>query len=354
VKTVSLALIAKNEEAHIKNCLHSVQNAVDEMIVVDTGSTDNTKQFAMECGAKVYDFPWTNSFADARNYALQQASSDWILVLDADETLEARSAELIREFITGSPAIGRVNIVSKYLDNGEVRYDCSPISRLFPKGVTYTGRIHEQVISSLPHRMTGITVAHEGYFQTDKTERNLSLLMKELDEEPNNPYLLMQTAREYRNRHDYHTANQLFSRSYQYATKEEGYYPKLIVDYVYSMMKIGQLDEGYIVIKAEEERLAFFPDFHFLLGMFYMDYVLGDIAARVEKLPNIETSFLKCMELGERKELGGVVGAGSFLAAYNLGVYYEVIGDSGKALKYYRLSSDQGYQKAMDRLRLLK
>lgn len=353
MNTISLTMICKDEEKFIKHCLTSVADFINEIILVDTGSTDNTKQIAIDCGAKVYDFPWTGSFAEARNYALQQASGDWILVLDADEHLAPGSAEIIKEFISGPPAIGRVNVVSKYLDNGEIRYASSPISRLFPKGVYYKGSIHEQVVSDLPHRMTSITVNHDGYYQTDKTARNLPMLEKELQKDPNNPYLFMQMAREYKNKHDYLEANRFFTQAYQLATKKEGYYPKLVVDYIYNLMKLGKLDLGYEVIQAEQEKLSHFPDFHFALGMFYMDYVLSNAAVHIDKLPRIEGAFIKCLELGDRKEFGGIIGTGSFLAAYNLGAYYEVVGDIQKAVHYYQLSADHDYQKAKERLRLL-
>lgn len=354
MKTISLTMIVKNEQDYIAKSILSAKSHVDEIIVVDTGSTDSTKQIAIDCGAKVYDFPWTNSFAEARNYALQQATGDWILVLDADEHLAPDTAHLIRQFTAGPPAIGRVNIVSKLLNHGEIAYAQSPISRLFPRGVYYEGNIHEQVVSDLPHRLTGVTAYHEGYFQTDKTGRNLPLLQKELEHNSNNPYLLMQVAREYSNKQEYAEADRYFEKAYQLAPIHEGYYPRLVVDYIYNLMKIGKLETGYTVIQAEQERLSRNPDFHFASGMFYMDYVLGNVAAHVDKLSRIETSFLRCLELGERKNSGGVVGTGSFLAAYNLGVYYEVIGSTSKAVHYYRLSSEQGYSKASERLRLLK
>lgn len=354
MKTISLAMIVKNEQAHIAKCLLSAKDHVDEMIVVDTGSTDDTRQIARECGAVVYDFAWTDSFAEARNFALQKATGDWILVLDADEHLAPDTAHLIRKFVSGTPAIGRVNIVSKFMENGEIRYSQSPISRLFPKGVEYKGRIHEQVVSDLPHCLTGVTVNHEGYFQTDKTNRNLPLLMKELEQDPHNPYLLMQIAREHKNKQDFVGADRFFAQAYQAATGQEGYYPALVVDYLYNLMKIGKLDAGYDLIGAEQERLSRYPDFHFASGMFYMDYVLGNVAAHLDKLPRIEASFLRCLELGERLDASSVVGTGSFLAAYNLGVYYEVIGNTAQAIHYYQLSAKSEYPKAMERLRLLK
>jgi glycosyltransferase involved in cell wall biosynthesis len=82
---VSLCLIAKNEEANLPACLPSVAGLVEEMIVVDTGSTDRTKEVAAQLGARVFDFTWVDSFAAARNESLRHATGDWILWLDGDE-----------------------------------------------------------------------------------------------------------------------------------------------------------------------------------------------------------------------------------------------------------------------------
>ena len=85
--TLSLCMIVKNEEKHLARCLLSAGPAVDEMIIVDTGSTDRTKDIARAYGAKVFDLPWTNDFSEARNCSLSGAAGDWILVLDADEVI---------------------------------------------------------------------------------------------------------------------------------------------------------------------------------------------------------------------------------------------------------------------------
>ncbi len=91
--TFSLCMIVKNEEAVLKRCLDSFKNAFDEIIVVDTGSTDNTKLIAKEYTDKIYDFAWTGSFSDARNYAFSKASCDYIYSCDADEVLEPSEFE---------------------------------------------------------------------------------------------------------------------------------------------------------------------------------------------------------------------------------------------------------------------
>ena len=97
--SLSLCMIVKNEEQHLTRCLLSAQPAVDELILVDTGSTDRTKDIARAFGAKVFDFPWTNDFSEARNYSLSKASGDWILVLDADEVISSLDYAAIEKIL---------------------------------------------------------------------------------------------------------------------------------------------------------------------------------------------------------------------------------------------------------------
>jgi len=92
-------MMAKNEEHCIRKCLNSVKHIVDEMIVVDTGSTDKTKEIAKELGAKVFDFKWIDDFSAARNFSLSKAKCDWILVLDADEFIQKKDAQKILDLI---------------------------------------------------------------------------------------------------------------------------------------------------------------------------------------------------------------------------------------------------------------
>lgn len=110
-ESVSLCMIVKNEKCHLARCLQSAKPVVDEIVIVDTGSTDETKEIAMVFGARVYDFPWIDDFSKARNFALSKASGDWILVLDADETLSAKDHGTFRQVLARSqsrPAAYRI------------------------------------------------------------------------------------------------------------------------------------------------------------------------------------------------------------------------------------------------------
>lgn len=100
VSSISLCMIAKNEEQLLKNALESVKPFVDEMIVVDTGSEDSTRQLAQECGAIVYDFKWENDFSRAKNFAKSMAKGEWILFLDADECFSAQDLKDIKKVIS--------------------------------------------------------------------------------------------------------------------------------------------------------------------------------------------------------------------------------------------------------------
>jgi tetratricopeptide (TPR) repeat protein len=101
--SVTLCMIVKNEQGHLARCLRSVKPLVDEMIVVDTGSSDRTPDIAKIFGAKVFDFPWKNHFSKARNFSLSKAAGDWILVLDADEAISVKDHDEFRRILKLSP-----------------------------------------------------------------------------------------------------------------------------------------------------------------------------------------------------------------------------------------------------------
>ena len=115
---LSLAMIVKNEAAHLGHCLDSVRGLVDEMVVVDTGSTDGTVALARARGAEVCHFPWIGDFAAARNASLAHVTGDWVLVLDADEAVDAVDFPLIREAISQDQVCGFQLLIRNYLPDG--------------------------------------------------------------------------------------------------------------------------------------------------------------------------------------------------------------------------------------------
>ncbi len=141
-------MIVKNEEANLGRCLASVQPYVDEMVIVDTGSSDNTKAIAEQYGAKVYDHPWQDDFATARNVALSHVSGDWVLVLDADETLTEAAGLALRDAIT-QPDYLVINLLRQEIGAKDNPY--SEVSRLFRRhpALRFSHPYHAQVDDSV-------------------------------------------------------------------------------------------------------------------------------------------------------------------------------------------------------------
>ena len=96
---LSICLITKNEEAHLARCLESVRGLHDDLVVVDTGSSDRTVDIARAFGARLFEFAWQDDFSRARNFCIEQAAGDWILSLDADESIALRDHAVIREWL---------------------------------------------------------------------------------------------------------------------------------------------------------------------------------------------------------------------------------------------------------------
>ncbi|NLK86446.1 MAG: glycosyltransferase [Clostridiaceae bacterium] len=347
-------MIVKNEEKHIARCLDSVRGIVDEIIVVDTGSTDKTKELAMSYGASVYDFEWIDDFSAARNFSIEKSTGDWNLFLDADEYITNDCRDIIRRFINNNQAIGKIACTNYFYDGDELHKRISHISRLAPKSVFFEGRIHEQLCSDLPRINVDVQVSHDGYLKEGKSDRNLPILYSELESDPKNPYILYQIASTLFASKKHAEADQYFRAFYECAPILANYRYTGIVSYLYNIIALKKFEEGLQIIANEKDRLSGFPDFHFVCGIFYMELVLSDVGRYIKYLPLIEQEYLMCLEIGETDVFDSVVGTGSYCAAYNLAAYYEVSGNTAKALQYYEMSHKWGYEKASQRLAVLK
>ena len=200
---LSICLIAKNEEQFLAQCLKSVQGLDAQIILVDTGSKDRTVEIAREFGAEIHHFAWCEDFAAARNAALEPATGDWILVLDADEELPAaQHAKLLADMKNAHAIAYRMPMINAGKNDGRCY-----VPRLFRNapGVHYFSRIHEQVFPSLlaSSQAWGLKsplgtaeLVHHGYTKElvrdrNKIERNLNLLKLALAENPSDVNLVM-------------------------------------------------------------------------------------------------------------------------------------------------------------------
>lgn len=146
--TISACIIAKNEEKNLLRCLKSITNLADEIILVDTGSNDNTINIAKKFNANIIEFPWNNNFSDARNKALEHATKDWILIIDCDEALDISQIRDIKNTLSQASNIGfslkLVNIINNSPIEGEYLF------RIFKNysGFYFKGRINERIFNS--------------------------------------------------------------------------------------------------------------------------------------------------------------------------------------------------------------
>jgi tetratricopeptide (TPR) repeat protein len=196
-------MIARNEAEHLPRCLESIKDLVQEIIFVDTGSTDNTVEIAKTYGAKVFHFPWADNFSDARNFAIKHATGDWILHLDADEELKKEDIPLVKEIIEDRDANG-VQCVIYNVQKDSTDFLISYFFRLFRNnvGVYYSGLIHETPIIPGTQLHSNIGIIHYGYALReegwkDKCERNVRLLKKQLMNSPDDPFIHFHLAKTY-------------------------------------------------------------------------------------------------------------------------------------------------------------
>jgi tetratricopeptide (TPR) repeat protein len=202
---VSLCMIVKNEEAALPLCLGTVADLVDEIVIVDTGSADRTKAVAAQFGANVYDFPWVDDFAAARNEGLRHATGDWIFWIDADDRIDEPNRQKLRTLFAGLPD-DNVAYVMTYLDvTNNSPADHVKLFRNHPQ-IRWQYRIHEQILPSIERmggRVCGTDVVIHTVGYTDpgvmrrKLERNLRLLQREDAEHPDDPVILFNLGRTY-------------------------------------------------------------------------------------------------------------------------------------------------------------
>lgn len=195
--TISACMIVKDEEALLPRCLCSVQSLADEIIVVDTGSTDRTREIARDFGALVLEFPWRGDFSSARNESIRHATKDWILIIDADEELPAEDLPAIRFFVEQPDIrILSLSVFNKSLETGQVS-SFLPSTRLFRRDLNlrYYGIVHNRlnVPPEIPITRCPARVFHYGYdLSVDALEkkkvRTRALLEKQLADHPDDVY----------------------------------------------------------------------------------------------------------------------------------------------------------------------
>lgn len=345
---ISVCMIAKNEDNHIEECLKRLRPCKFEVIVVDTGSVDRTVEIAQRYADRVFHFAWCNDFSAARNFSVQQASNDWVLIIDCDEYLENVNLAQLEEAISlNSRAVGMIVRNNPYSVQGVRSVMSERIGRLFNRRYChFEGIIHEQVCS-LDGRETEVfqiplTFYHEGYVSESgkrmRATRNLELLLHDLEAKGPSPYIYYQLGQNYVFLNDLEKAAQYYQKGLEMnADPAAAFVQSMAETYGYCLIELARYDDAMALLK-QYEQLSDRADFVYLSGMVYMKKGVWDKA--IEEFKKA-ASFPTC----SRK------GVNSYQANYNIASVYETLGRLDDARSYYRKCGD--YAPALRRLKEL-
>lgn len=341
---ISLCMIMRDEEQHLARCLTSVRGAVDEIIIVDTGSVDSSVAIAERFGATVLHEEWKGDFAAPRNTAIDAATGDWILVLDADE--EVIGAQALRELIAAPGVEGwslrEVNFIGEERGIDSVVMSAFRLFRNRPQ-YRYEGALHEQVMGAVAHaglgemRFAGVEIHHYGYLEPTnrakkKSDRNMAIVLGEVERRPEDPFTLFNAGVEFQRVERHEEALEYFRRSFDNLDSLAVYYASLLVrNIVASLHMLGRDDEALEVLADGLQAYPDFADLHHLEGRVY--------AARREYRAAMR-SFRRAVEIGEH---GGdrylsQTGMGSFYALSGLGLLHQLMGDKAEAVRAFKRS----------------
>jgi glycosyltransferase involved in cell wall biosynthesis len=288
-------MIVQDEEDCLLAALQSVQALTDELIMVDTGSTDRTPQLALTAGAKLFHRAWTNDFSVARNFALQQASSDWILVLDADEVLESIDSETFSALLTNDQVEGYFLRIRNILDSNQAE-SSDQVVRLFRNKPLYRfeGAIHEQAAPAILRVNNGnglasapLTIDHFGYLKErlhskEKFTRNSEIIKQELQRNPDNPFLLYCLGLEYYQQDSISEGLNQLSKALGHMSGHEGYFEDVLLNLAHGYLRLEEITP---LIDFLSKALSMYPahaDFLFLRGSAYFQQ--GNYPKAVEDL----------------------------------------------------------------------
>lgn len=340
--TVSLCMIVKNEERFLKSCLDSVKDLVNEMIIVDTGSTDKTIDIAKEFDAKIIYYNWKNDFADARNVSLSYAKMDWILLMDGDDIFDSKDYDKFKDILTNSDEEHDIYFFNTASFAGSVNGEIinNPNVRLVRnnKGYKFRGAIHEQITNEngIPEsnkiKYYNINIYHYGYLtevtkEKNKRNRNISILEEELKKDPENNFNINNLATEYYCLNNFEKSLELYNLAYKNMKPEIGYSSRLVMRRITNFMALGRFKEA---LQAIDEGLKFYPN--------YTDLVFekAEIYEKQGKYTLAIRALIECLQRGESPmELNFLSGSGSYKAYELLGDIYTKLKDFDKALEAY-------------------
>jgi len=342
---LSACLIVRDNEATIGACLASILPYVDEVVVVDTGSTDRTPEICLRHGARLFRFPWCDDFSAARNVSLDHARGEWLFWLDSDDTVPAACGLRLRGLADGEHAPHVLGYVMQVHcpgpDDGSHHnltvVDHVKLIRHRPD-LRFEGRIHEQLLPAIRRAQgevawTDIYVVHSGADQSPeglarKLERDLRILHRELRERPEHPFVLFNLGMTYADAQRYEEAIGYLQRCLRGSRPEESHLRKAYALLVNALSQSQRHDEADDVC---QQALSCYPeDKELLFRSAMLHHQFGRLQAA-------EQAYLRVLHGHEERHFASVdQGVAGYKARHNLALVYGDLGALEEAQAQWR------------------
>jgi len=354
---LSCCMIVKNEEKFLEQCLNSITELVDEIIIVDTGSTDKTKEIAAQFTDKIFDFQWCDDFSAARNESLKHATGDWILVLDADETISGSDHTKVKELIQKDNVVGAVGYIliqrNYFKSSEDLKYDLvnglniheagldqsgfvrsegdkyvessstagwlpTPMVRLFRNlpGISFSGVVHEDVFASLKGKIIAgdVPIHHFGKMDIESWKRKWVVyerLAEKKVEQEQDYYAYYELGRQYLENRKMDLAKEMFLHSI--SLKNDFWIPWFNVGAI--LLIEGNLEKAIKSLEKARSLNSQIVSIHENLGIAY---------AKNRQFQKAIESFVAGLELHPQASI-----------FKNMGICYEEMGDMNRASLAY-------------------
>jgi len=347
---LSLCMIVRDSRRTLRACLESVKPWVDEMIVVDTGSQDDTKQIARSLGARVHEFPWCDDFSAARNESLRYATGEWVFWMDADDTIDPKNGGRLQSLVRRNhpeKTLGHVLQVhcpggQDDGDEGLTVVDHVKVFRNRPN-LRFEGRVHEQILPAIRRaggevEWTDIHVVHSGYDHTPegqrrKRERDLRLLQLELEERPDHPFTLFNLGMTYSDIGRHEEAIQALERSIEVSDPRDSHVRKAYALLVGSHRGLKDQEQAWAACQRGRQVYPNDPELLFLEGI--LNHHFG-------RHREAEASYRRLLANREGRHFSSVdQGILGFKAHQNLAVLYADMGEWERAEREWRQVVEQ-------------
>lgn len=331
---ISLCMIVKDENVNLERCLKSAADYVDEIIIVDTGSDEDTIQIAKKYGAEIIKYKWNKNFSDARNKSLSCAKYPWILILDSDEELEKSSAEKIISLTEDKYAEAfTFNIIDKISSKKSNEEEKFASIRMFKnnKNYRYSGKIHEQLENVSKIKDSNLNIIHYGYIKSrvkklDKTLRNIEILETELAENPKDPFCLFNLGNSYYVLKDMKKSEAYYKNAINYADVRLNFTSLLYRNYCLCLMELGKYSDALKWCNYTLSYYSDYPDIYYIKGQIYYETGI---------LESSEKNFLKCITFKpELVKYTTMTGITNYMSYEYLSDIYEKMGKIKNAIKY--------------------